>query len=270
MTITTLTVFALATAGVLLLCAGLLHLLPRCGAPGCAVSAMLQRAPGLDGVITVLTILPPVVGAVALGWGGLAAGVVGQLVAMIAWMRLHELANRDAVRGPRIKKVLNRNVGAVRNTLGVWCTLPAVPLFWIVRVAEWMLYPPLVWIVRFPRYDQGEWVNVSRQKFSGLVGADLIWCLYCDWMTGVWSLGTEMLRNVESFWCPIRFDSAKKCDNCRIDFPDLDGGWVDARGTMADVVAVLDAKYPPDAATPNAWYGHPARLTVEGRDADPG
>ena len=37
-----------------------------------------------------------------------------------------------------------------------------------------------------------------------VIGHALIWCLYCDWMTGVWSLGTEMLRNVESFWYPIR------------------------------------------------------------------
>ena len=47
-------------------------------------------------------------------------------------------------------------------------------------------------------------------KVEGLVGHDRIWCLYCDWMTGVWSLGTEMLRNVESFWCPLRFSSDAK------------------------------------------------------------
>jgi len=107
---------------------------------------------------------------------------------------------------------------------------------------------------------------VSRHKFDGLVGHDLIWCLYCDWMTGVWSLGTEMLRNVESFWCPIRFRSDKKCENCTLDFPDLDNGWAPADGTMADAVKVHAEKYPgPDGV--NAWFGHPTRLTIEGESA---
>ena len=100
-----------------------------------------------------------------------------------------------------------------------------------------------------------------------LVGHDLIWCLYCDWMTGVYSLGAEMLRNVESFWCPIRFYDGKKCENCRIDFPDVDGGWVAADGTMADVTRVMDEQYPEGAV--NRWFGHPARLTVNGEEPDP-
>jgi hypothetical protein len=127
------------------------------------------------------------------------------------------------------------------------------------------VYPPLTWLVRLPRYRSSEWVNVSRQKFDGLVGHDLIWCLYCDWMTGVWSLGTEMLRNVESFWCPIRFASPEKCANCRVDFPDIEGGWVAADGEMADVVGVLTDRYPGPKGD-NAWFGHPTRLTVEGRE----
>ena len=81
---------------------------------------------------------------------------------------------------------------------------------------------------------------------------------HCDWMTGVWSLATEMLRNVESFWCPIRFSCEKKCANCAIDFPDLNSGWVHASGTMADVVQKLDRMYPrPDERQP--WFGHPLR-----------
>ena len=76
-------------------------------------------------------------------------------------------------------------------------------------------------------------------------------------MTGVWSLGTEMLRNVESFWCPIRFDSNKKCENCQIDFPDINGGWVAANGTMKDVSDVLQQKY--DDKGDSSWFGHPCR-----------
>src|SRR5262249_57508799 len=112
-------------------------------------------------------------------------------------------------------------------------------LFWVTRMAELFLYPPIASLTGLPKYNGAEWVNVSRQKFSGLVGHDLIWCLYCDWMTGIWSLGSEMLRNVESFWCPIRFYEGKKCENCKIDFPDIAVGWVPADGSMADIAATI-------------------------------
>jgi hypothetical protein len=117
-------------------------------------------------------------------------------------------------------------------------------------------------------------VNVSRQKFAGLVGHDLIWCLYCDWMTGVYALGAEMLRNVESFWCPIRYASGKKCDNCKLDFPDIHGGWVAPEGTMGDVVTTLEKMYGAAATAHlardqrHAWFGHPVRRTVGAKATD--
>lgn len=245
----------------LLLLAGVLHALPRMGAAGRLLAGCCQRAPGLDLLVTIFTVVPWVLGASLAGWRGFLVGVAGQVVAMNGWMFLHECAHPKAVKGPRIVKVLNSRVGRLRNYAAVWITALAVPLFWLVRLAEWVVYPPLVVLVRFPRYRTGDWVNVSRQKFDGLVGWDLIWCLYCDWMTGVWSLGTEMLRNVESFWCPIRFHSHKKCDNCRIDFPDIEGGWVKADGCMADVAKVLEEKYPRETKGRYAWFGHPARLS---------
>jgi hypothetical protein len=131
---------------------------------------------------------------------------------------------------------------------GQWRLALATPVFWVVRAAQIVVYPSLVRLVNLPAYNAAEWVNVSRQKFSGLVGHDLIWCLYCDWMTGVWSLGTEMLRNVESWGCPIRFSCEKKCANCAHDFPDINNGWVDAKANMADVVKTLDRMYPSERA----------------------
>ncbi|MCB9840750.1 MAG: hypothetical protein H6809_03755 [Phycisphaeraceae bacterium] len=263
----------------LLVGAGVLHLLGRLGSAGRAASEWCCRGIGLDLVITWFTALPMVggiaTGSSALGASlghwlgalvGLVAAVVGQIAAVCVWTVLHELAHRDAVKGPRIVKVLNRTVGRWRNHAAVWWTAWCVPVFFVVRVAEYVVYPPLTWLVRLPRYESADWVRVSRHKFKGLVGHDLIWCLYCDWMTGVWSLGTEMLRNVESFWCPIRFDSAKKCANCRTDFPDIDAGWVPADGDMAQVEAVLAAKQSREG--PNAWFGHPVRLTVGGEAAD--
>ncbi len=250
--------------------AGLLHLLPRLGGAGRRVSEAFCRAPLLDLPITYFTVGPlffgPIFGSVRFGaaWAGLAGGIAGQVASVMAWTVLHELANRRHLKGPRIVHVLNRKVGRVRNHTAVWVTAGAVPMFWIVRVAQYVLWPPIRALVRFPRYNSGEWVNCSRQKFEGLVGHDLIWCLYCDWMTGIWSLGSEMLRNVESFWCPIRFTSDKKCANCAVDFPDVDSGWVPATGGMAGVAGTLDQKYPGPGGE-NSWFGHPARLTVEGK-----
>lgn len=121
-----------------------------------------------------------------------------------------------------------------------------------------MAYPPLTRLVGLPKYQAAEWINVSRHKFDGLVGHDRIWCLYCDWMTGVWSLGTEMLRNVESLWCPIRFSCPQKCANCSIDFPDVNNGWVAADATMKDVTDLLEEKYT-STPEPQPWFGHPSR-----------
>jgi hypothetical protein len=264
---TYLTFIGVTVAAIVLL-AGVLHLLPRLGGLGRRVGDWCCRAPGLDLIVTWFTVAPMIVGGALLGWRGFLAGVAGQIIGLYVWQIAHELANRDAVRGPRILKTLNRKVGVINNYAALWVTAIVTPAFWIVRVAEVFLYPLLTLLVGLPPYKQREWVNVSRQKFSGLVGHDLIWCLYCDWMTGVWSLGTEMLRNVESFWCPIRFYSEKKCENCKIDFPDVDGGWVPATGTMADVVATLDEKFP-DGSRTHPWFGHPVRLTVKGKELAP-
>ena len=144
-------------------------------------------------------------------------------------------------------------------------TLVALPGFWFIRFIEITAYWPLVVLLGFPKYKQSDWINVSRQKFEGLIGHDLIWCLYCDWMTGVYSLGAEMLRNVESFWCPIRFYDGKKCANCTIDFPDVDNGWVAPGATMTDVLATMEEKYGDGR---REWFGHPARLTVKGRSLE--
>lgn len=240
-----------------------LCLLPRVGVAGPWIVERLARAPWLDGVVALLTWVPWLVAGLLGGWAALGGAIVGQVIALFVWVWIHESLHRDAARGPRIVKTLNRIVGRWQNHAAIWITIVALPGFWFIRLLEIFIYPTLVWLLKFPRYPQGQWVNVSRQKFSGLVGHDLIWCLYCDWMTGVYALGAEMLRNVESFWCPIRFYDGKKCDNCRMDFPDLDGGWVPASATMADVARTLEAHY---GQGENAWFGHPARLTVKGRD----
>jgi hypothetical protein len=242
----------------LLIGAGLLHLIPRLGQAGERLSDACCRAPLLDVIVCYFTILPLVVGPLVAGWAGLLIAIVAQLATLLIWQSIHEAVHRDAMKGPRIIKVVNKKFGAVRNLTAVYITGFAIPIFWLIRMAQLILYPPIVKLVNFPAYNARDWISVSRQKFSGLVGHDLIWCLYCDWMTGVWSLGTEMLRNVESFWCPIRFSCDKKCANCAIDFPDVNNGWVPASGSMTDVVKTLDRMYPP-AKEVQSWFGHPLR-----------
>ncbi|MCA9295326.1 MAG: hypothetical protein KC983_02395 [Phycisphaerales bacterium] len=250
----------LGTIGMMLTVAVIVHLGLMVSGPAGGFSRWVMRAPGLDILVLLYTALPHVAGPLLGGWAGLGAAIGGQVTAVLLWCIGHELLNRKQVRGkPRIHSTLRKLVGGWRNHFAVWWTALAVPLFWLVRLAELIVYPPLTWSVRLPKYVQGDWVNVSRHKFEGLIGYDLIWCLYCDWMTGVWSQGTDMLRNVESFWCPIRFADSAKCANCKIDFPDIENGWIAADGSMDDVAELLTEKYGKDV---NAWFGHPIRLTV--------
>ncbi len=291
-----LLVVALGTLAGCLLLAGVLHALPKVGLG--SLGAKCAEAPLLDVIVFVLCHGGMVAGVVlgwlrgpawagswgwALGEGsaslagsglGLVAGSVGHLVALWAWCRVHELWHIRVMKRPRIKgslaKILSSDgkgglAASWRNYLGVWWTLWAVPIFTFIRIGELTVYPIVSRFVRLPRYREREWVRVSRQKFEGLVGADRIWCLYCDWMTGVWSLGSEMLRNIESFWCPIRFASDAKCTNCVTDFPDLDVDWVAANGRIEDVAALIEKKYPgptPVRGGPNSHSTHPSRGTV--------
>lgn len=239
----------------------LLSLIRRIGGDA-GLSAALCRAPLLDLIVASMTWLPWVVCGVIFSWIGVLGSLIGQFIALGVWCMAHELAHREAARGPRIVKFINRSAGRWQNHVALWVTLVALPGFWMIRFVEMFAYWPLVVLLKFPKYNQAEWVNVSRHKFEGLVGHDLIWCLYCDWMTGVYSLGAEMLRNVESFWCPIRFYDGKKCENCKVDFPDITGGWVEPGKTMSDVATVMEQQY---GEGRREWFGHPARLTVNGK-----
>ena len=256
----TFLIVAAITAAALALVTLVITALPRV-AP--ARADAWARAPRLDVIMAALTWVPWVAAGIAAGWAGVGAALVAQFAVAYLWVALHELVHRDAVRGPRLVKAHNRFVGRLRNHTALWVSAIAVPLFWGIRFAQIGVYPLFPWLVGFPAYRHGDWINVSRHKFDGLVGHDLLWCLYCDWMTGVYALGGEMLRNVESFWCPIRFIDAAKCANCRVDFPDVES-WVPPDGTMADAERMLMDRY---ADGRRELFGHPARLTVEGSPA---
>ena len=241
----------------LLLGAGFLHLTARSGEFGRKISDFFCYAPGIDLALAYFMLLPLAIGIFFQGWRGVAIALLAELTSLWLWIILHELTHQ-VDKNQKIHPTLSKIVGGWRNHLAVWITALAIPVFWVVRFAQWIVYPPLTWLVKLPKYEAKDWVNVSRQKFEGLVGYDLIWCLYCDWMTGVWSLGSEMLRNVESFWCPIRFYSEKKCANCQIDFPDVNNGWINAEATMKDVTQLLEEKYTSNQDQ-RSWFGYPER-----------
>ncbi|PSF38360.1 hypothetical protein C7H19_05040 [Aphanothece hegewaldii CCALA 016] len=236
----------------------LLHLLPKFSKIGQEWSDKLCYAPGIDLTLSYFMLLPLLIGFWVQKSSGLAIGLVSEISALWIWIIIHEWIHREQWQDSKIHRTNSKIFGGWRNHLAVWITALAIPVFWIVRFAELIVYPPLTQLIKLPKYEAKDWVNVSRHKFVGLIGYDLIWCLYCDWMTGVWSLGTEMLRNVESFWCPIRFYSDKKCANCKIDFPDIEKGWVSCDSTMQDVEKLLKEKY--SNQKESSWFNHPSRL----------
>lgn len=219
-----------------------------------AVTEAITKAPWLDLFVSLFTWIPWVVGAWLDGWSGFLAAIVAELLLLHLFCIVHR-----AIRGKKGKTLTDaqgRILGPFRNQLCLMVQTPAILVFVQVRLAEILIYPPVAWLGKLPTYRASEWINLSRHKYDGLAGYDLLWCWYCDWMTGIWALGSEMLRNIESFWCPIRFRSDVKNRNIATDFPDVEN-WSPSDGTMEDAVRVFEAHY--DGKRKNSWWGHPER-----------
>lgn len=218
------------------------------------ISEKIARAPMLDVFISLFTWIPWAAGYCCDGWLGIPAAAVAQITALHVFCLVHRAIRGR--KGPTLTDAQGAVLGKVRNQLCLLAQTPAVPLFVAVRLVEIFIYPLIAWLGKLPRYRQGEWVNLSRHKYDGLIGYDLLWCWYCDWMTGLWALGSEMLRNIESFWCPIRFADETKNHNAAIDFPDI-AKWAPPDGTMEDAVRAFEEHY--DGTHKNSWWGHPDR-----------
>ncbi len=219
-----------------------------------AITEKVATAPWLDLFVSFFTWMPWAAGAWISGWPGVAAAVVAQLAFLHVFCLVHR-----ALRGRKGRTLTDaqaRILGPFRNQLCLMVQTPAILVFAQVRIATILLYPPVAWLGKLPTYKSSEWVNLSRHKYDGLIGYDLLWCWYCDWMTGVWALGSEMLRNIESFWCPIQYRDPKKNRNAATDFPDVEK-WAPADGSMEDAVRAFEAHY--DGKRLNSWWGHPDR-----------
>jgi hypothetical protein len=226
-----------------------------------ALTDKISQAPLLDVFVSIYTWVPWVVGALLDGWKGVAGAVIAQLVFLHLFCLLHRfLRGLGKKKSRTLTDAQGRVLGPLRNQLCLMVQTPAILVFAQVRLAEILLYPAIAWLGKLPTYRSSEWVNLSRHKYEGLIGYDLLWCWYCDWMTGIWALGSEMLRNIESFWCPIRFRSDVKNTNIATDFPDV-SKWVPADGTMEDAVRVFEDHY--DGKRENSWWGHPDRGTTD-------
>src|SRR5688572_19165757 len=81
-----------------------LSLLPRLGMGGWKVSEALTKAPLLDLIVALFTIIPWIVAAVLGGWPAFLGAVLGQFAALAVWTAGHELAFRKETEGPRIVK----------------------------------------------------------------------------------------------------------------------------------------------------------------------
>ena len=219
-----------------------------------AISEKITEAPLLDAFVSLYTWVPWAVGATWDGWRGFFAAIVAQLLFLHFFCLVHR-----AIRGKKGRTLTDAQahvLGPIRNQVCLLLQTPAVLAFVAIRATELVLYPIVAAVGKLPTYKQNEWVNLSRHKYDGLVGYDLLWCWYCDWMTGLWSLGSEMLRNIESFWCPIRFRSDAKNRNASIDFPDVQE-WAPADGSLEDAVRLIEKHY--DGKRKNSWWGHPDR-----------
>lgn len=215
------------------------------------------KAYGLDFAVGLLSWIPWIVAWSYAGPKAMLAAIVSQITMIYVFNFVHgQLIHKQ--KGNTAKDALNKVVGPLRNHLGLFVSLGAFPVFLVLRLGEIVLYAPLRWILGFPKYKEEEWINISRQKITGLVGHDMTWCLYCDWMTGIYSYGAEMLRNVESFWCPLKFQDGKKCENCKIDFPDIEE-WAAADGDIQGLHDLVLEKYSTDMQEPNPWFGHESR-----------
>lgn len=219
-----------------------------------AITESVARAPWLDVFLSLFLWVPWAIGGVWMGLWGLGAALVAQFLFLHAFCLTHRLLRGK--KGRTLTDAQAKVLGPIRNQLCLLVQTPAVPAFLLVRAAEIFLYPPVAALGRLPRYRQGDWVNLSRHKYDGLVGYDLLWCWYCDWMTGLWCLGSEMLRNIESFWCPIQFQHETKNRVAAIDFPDVKQ-WAPPDGTMEDAVRLIEKHY--DGKRENSWWGHPDR-----------
>ena len=219
-----------------------------------AISERITRAPLLDFFISLFTWMPWAAGYLLDGWHGVLAGLLAQFLALHSFCLLDRAIRGK--KGPTLTGAQNKLLGTLRNQLALWMTTPAAVAFVLIRVVEIVFYPAVACLAKMPAYRNGDWVNLSRHKYDGLIGYDLLWCWYCDWMTGLWALGSEMLRNIESFWCPIRFHDEVKNKNALTDFPDI-AEWTPQDGTIEDAVRAFEEHY--DGKRENSWWGHPDR-----------
>jgi hypothetical protein len=219
-----------------------------------SISERIVRAPFLDLLISIFTWIPWAVGFLLNGWMGVLSALFGQFLGIYVFCFLDR-----AIRGTpadTLTAAQARVLGPLRNHLALLATTPATVAFIAVRLTELLVYPLVARLAKLPTYKTSEWVNLSRHKYQGLTGPDLLWCWYCDWMTGIWALGSEMLRNIESFWCPIRCRDEAKNRNAATDFPDVEK-WAPADAGVAEAIKVFEEHY--DGQRKNSWFGHTDR-----------
>lgn len=137
-----------------------------------AISEKIVRAPFLDILISVFTWIPWAVGFWLNGWIGVLSALFAQ------WLGIYVFCLMDRViRGKpadTLTAAQGRVIGPFRNHLALLATTPATVAFVAVRLTEILVYPVVAWLAKLPTYKSSEWVNLSRHKYAGLIGPDLL------------------------------------------------------------------------------------------------
>ncbi len=206
----------------------------------------LARPPAVDFIVIGYTAGPWIAGGFAgagihqywLGaLGGLTAVTFAQMIALELFDFIHcRIAARRGIQSLRINHTIERRFGKFKNRFCLWLTVPSIPLFLYNRFGflGFFIFEKML---GFSHFKTSDYITVSRQKIQNLVGADLVWCLYCDWMTGGWTLTSEILNEVESFWCPLQFDDRTKCEKCANYFST--GHWTPPQTTAAEIGKIV-------------------------------
>ena len=123
-------------------------------------SDALLRAPLLDLMVGLFTWIPWIITFYLSRLHGLFGCFIGQWIMLSFFCNIHTMLH--SYKGPTLKHTLNQIIGPTRNHLGLLFSLLALPILLVVRLGQIVIYPLLVWTLNFPKYNDGDWINVSQ------------------------------------------------------------------------------------------------------------
>lgn len=220
----------------------------------------IAKAPTIDLLMALVTVVPWLLGLVIVGWHGLFAALLAQVVAVEGWAFGEGIALRRAGRRPRPSRFAEARVGRWRSRAGQWLVvLVLMPGLWMIRLGQVLIWPLVQKTLRQQvSVPADRWVRVSRRQTAGVIGRDRLWAWFSEWALGIAATGVDMLGALEALWMPVRFRSAAKNRRLAAALPGLLTTWLrpsDLAGEPDEVTERLQACH--DAMTQPAWMTAP-------------